>query len=153
MRWLLTIVVLLASLTPCLAEDRLPSRPIEVPLAAVPDHGPWSFDLIDFRAGQRLLRLTPKADLDPHSVFVVKHHLGLAGGYENGVGRYPAVDRKTQRAFMQEQMTVLVSLTSAHYRVGYVSAWGLHCYLNLEQVFDLHESRTASQFGLSFSTR
>ena len=181
MRWLLTIVVLLASVTPCLAEDRLPSRPIEAPLAAVPDHGPWSFDLIDFRDGQRLLRLTPKADLDPHSFFVVKHHLGLAGGYENGVahgslgyyitvaewgrwnfgvpsieigvGRYPAVDRQTQRAFMQDQMTVLVSLTSAHYRVGRISAWGLNGYLNLEQVFDLHENRAGSQFGFSFSTK
>ena len=45
---------------------------------------------------------------------------------EIGVGRYPAVDRQTQRAFMQEQMTVLVSLTSAHYRVGRISAWGLN---------------------------
>ena len=49
MRWLLTTVCFLASLTPALAEDSLPSRPIDVPLAAVPTHGPWSFDLIDFR--------------------------------------------------------------------------------------------------------
>ena len=128
-----------------------------------------------------MLRLRPKADDVPHSFFVVKHHFGLAGGYENGVahgslgyyitvaewgrwnfgvpsieigvGRYQAVDRQTQRAFMQDKMTVLVSLNSAHYRVGRIAAWGLTGYLNLEQVFDLHENRTASQFGLSFSTR
>lgn len=181
MRWLLTTVCLLASLTPCLAEDRLPSRPIEVPLAAVPDHGPWSFDLIDLREEQRLARLTQHVDVDPHSFFIVKHHLGVAGGYDNGIahgsvgyyltvaewgrwnfgvpsvelgmGRYPAIDRASQRPTTTDQLTVLVSLTSAHYRVGYVRAWGVHCYLNLEQVFDLHENRTASQFGLSFSTK
>ena len=47
----------------------------------------------------------------------------------------------------------MVSLTSAHYRVGYVRAWGVNCYLNIEQVFDLHANRTGSQFGLSFSTK
>ena len=181
MRWLLTTVCLLASLTPVLADDRLPARPIDVPLAAVPDHGPWSFDLIDFREDERLARVTPRVDIDPHTFFIVKHHLGIAGGYDNGIahgsvgyyltvaewgrwnfgvpsieigmGRYPAIDRASQRAVMTDQLTLLVSLTSAHYRVGYVSAWGVNCYLNLEQVFDLHESRTASQFGLSFSTK
>ena len=54
---------------------------------------------------------------------------------------------------MKDQLTFMVSLTSAHYRVGYVRAWGLNCYLNLEQVFDLHDNRTGSQFGLSFSTK
>ena len=56
MRWLLTTVFLLASLTPALAEDRLPARPIDVPFAVVPDHGPWDFDLIDFREGEKLPR-------------------------------------------------------------------------------------------------
>ena len=79
MRWLLTIAVLLASCTPCLAEDRLPSRPIEVPLAAVPDPGPWSFDLIEFRAAQRRLRPTPTADLAPPRPFVRTPPPGLAG--------------------------------------------------------------------------
>ena len=181
MRCLLTTVCLLASLTPVLAEDRLPSRPIEVPLAAVPDHGPWSLDLIDFREDERRARATPLVEIAPHSFFIVKHHLGVAGGYENGIthaslgyyitvaewgrwnfgvpsieigmGRYPAIDRLTQRPITEDQLTFLVSLTSAHYRVGYIRAWGLNCYLNLEQVFDLHESRTASQFGLSFSTK
>jgi hypothetical protein len=181
MRWLLTTVVLLALLTPVRAQDCLPAHVIDVPFAAVPDHGPWSFDLIDFRAEQRLARDAPKADLDPHSFFIVKHHLGVAGGYDNGtahgsvgyyitvaewgrwnfgvpsievgVGRYPAIDRASQRSIMADQLTVFVSLTSAHYRVGYVRAWGLTGYLNLEQVYDIHTNRTASQFGLSFSTK
>ena len=85
MRWLLTTVFFLASLTPCLAEDRLPARPIEVPFAVVPDHGPWSLDLIDFRAEERLARVAPRAEVAPNTFFIVKHHLGVAGGYENGV--------------------------------------------------------------------
>ena len=181
MRWLLTTVCFLASLTPALAEDRLPSRAIDVPLAVVPAHCPWSFDLIDLREEERRARLTPHVDVDPHTFFNVKQHLGIAGGYDNGIGhgsvgyyltvaewgrwnfgvpsleiglgRYPMIDRRSQRSIMKDQITFLVSITSAHYRVGYVQAWGLHCYLNLEQVFDLHENRTASQFGLSFSTK
>jgi len=180
MRWLLTTVLLLASLTPVLA-DRLPARPIDVPLAVVPDHGPWSFDLIDVREEARLAAQLPRVDVDPHTFFVVKQHLGVAGGYDNGiahgslgyyltvaewgrwnfgvpsievgVGRYPMIDRASQRSVMKDQLTFMVSITSAHYRVGYVQAWGVNCYLNLEQVFDLHENRTGSQFGLSFSKK
>ena len=51
---------------------------------------------------------------------------------EIGVGRYPVLDDRSRRSVMKEQVTMMVSLTSAHYRIGYVSAWGLHCYLNLE---------------------
>lgn len=183
MRWLLTLVFVLASLTPALADDRLIARPIEVPLAAIPDHGPWDLDLIDLRAEEHLSRLMlkPAADVDPHTFFNVKHHLGIAGGYDSGiahgsvgyyltvaewgrwnfgvpsieigVGRYPIADRLSQQMVMSDQVTVMVSITSAHYRMGYIRAWGLHCYLNLEQVFDLHEDRTASQFGLSFSSK
>lgn len=181
MRWLLTTVCLLASLTPVLAEDRLPARAIEVPLAAVPDHGPWSFDLIDYREEERLARLAAPLDATPHTFFIVKHHLGMAGGYDNGVvhgsvgyyltvaewgrwnfgvpsleigmGRYPAIDRLSQRPIMKESLTFLVSLASMHYRVGYVRAWGLTGYFNLEQVFDLHQNSAGSQFGFSLSTR
>ena len=181
MRWLLTTVCLLASLTPALAEDRLPGRAIDVPPAAVPDHGPWSFDLIDFRAEERLTRARPRADVDPHTFFIVKHHLGIAGGYDNGIlhgsvgyyltvaewgrwnfgvpsleigmGRYPAIDRLSQRPIMKDSPTLIVSIASAHYRVGFVRAWGMNGYLNLEQVFDLHENRAGSQFGFSLSTK
>jgi hypothetical protein len=183
MRWLFTAVLLLASLTPALADDHLPSRPIDVPIAIVPDHAPWDFDLIDWRAEQRLARehLTPAADADPHTFFIVKQHVGIAGGYDGGiahgaigyyltvaewkrwnfgvpsievgVGRYPMIDRLSQQPIMKDQVTFMVSVSSAHYRVGYVQAWGLHCYLNLEQVFDLHTDRMVSQVGLSFSSK
>ena len=181
MRWLLTTVCLLASLTPALAQDRLPGRPIDVPFAVVPDHGPWSFDLIDFRAGERLARAAPRTEVDPHTFFIVKHHLGIAGGYDNGIlhgsvgyyltvaewgrwnfgvpsleigmGRYPGIDRLSQRPIMKDALTLLVSIASAHYRVGYLRAWGLNGYVNVEQVFDLHENRAGSQFGFSFSTK
>jgi hypothetical protein len=63
------------------------------------------------------------------------------------------IDRATQRPIMKEQMTFLVSIASAHYRMGYVRAWGVNCYLNLEQVFDTHDNRNGSQIGLSFSTK
>jgi hypothetical protein len=87
MRWLLTTVCLLASLTLVLAQDYLPARPIEVPPATVPNHGPWSFDLIDFREEERLARahVALQVDVDPHTFFNVKQHLGIAGGYDNGI--------------------------------------------------------------------
>ena len=47
----------------------------------------------------------------------------------------------------------MVSVSSAHYRVGYIQAWGLHCYLNIEQAFDLHTNQMVSQFGMSFSSK
>jgi hypothetical protein len=181
MRWLFTTVFLLASLTPARAGEHLVSRPIDVPLAAIPDHGPWDFDLMDLRAEQRLAERAPAAEIAPHSFFNVKHHLGVAGGYDNGifhgsvgyyltvaewgrwnfgvpsleigVGRYPVIDRLTQRPTTKDSLTFLVSLASAHYRVGYLRAWGLHGYFNIEQVFDLHENRAGSQFGFSVSTR
>ncbi|MCU1381552.1 MAG: hypothetical protein JWL71_249 [Acidobacteria bacterium] len=181
MRWLLTIACVLASLTPARAEDRLPVRVIDVPFATVPDHGPWSFDLIDYRAEERLAAAPRHVDADPHTFFNVKHHLGAAAGYDNGilhgsigyyltvaewgrwnfgvpsleigVGRYPTIDRLSQRPVKKDSVTLLVSLASAHYRVGYLRAWGLHGYLNVEQVFDLHENRAGSQFGFSLSTK
>jgi len=183
MRWLFTAVVLLASLTPARADDTLMARPIDVPIAIVPDHGPWDFDLIDLRAEERLARahVKPVADVDPHTIFVIKQHVGIAGGYDNGiahgsvgyyvtvaewghwnfcipaievgVGRYPTIDRVSQHAIMKDQVTFMVSVASAHYRLGYIRSWGLHCYLNAEQVFDLHNNTAASQFGLSFSSK
>ena len=87
MRWLLTTVCLLASLTPVWADDCLPSRELDVPFAVVVNREPESFDLIDFREDERLARVTPRVDIDPHTFFIVKHHLGIAGGYDNGASR------------------------------------------------------------------
>jgi len=35
-------------------------------------------------------------------------------------------------------------MASAHYRAGYIAAWGVNWYVNLEQVFDVHASRAGS---------
>ncbi len=90
MRWLLTTACLLASLTPALADDRLPSRPLDVassPPSLLPSAQPINFDLVDFRQEQREASIPPRTDADPHTFFVVKHHLGIAGGYDNRSGR------------------------------------------------------------------
>jgi hypothetical protein len=181
MRWLLTTVVVLASLTPAWADETLPSRPVDVVLATLPPPQPINFDLVDLRAEQRDARTPPRSDSDPHSIFVIKQHVGIAGGYDNGsahgsigfyitvaewgrwnlgvpsleigVGRYPAYDARLNRSFMKDEFAFFVSMASAHYRAGYISAWGVHWYVNLEQVFDVHANRAGSQLGISFSKK
>ena len=177
---LLTMACALALLTPA-AGDYLPSRDLVLPFAIVTGREPESFDLIDFREAKRA-ELRPKpVDADPHSIFVIKQHLGIAAGYDNGIARgavgwyltvaewkrwnlgvpspeigfarYPVYDAKLGRALMQEQMTFLVSVASAHYRLGYVRSWGLHAYLNLEQIYDARSNQGGSQFGISFSSK
>ena len=179
MRWLVTTVCLLASLTPVFADDCLPSRELNVPFAVVLNREPESFDLIDFR--EQRTRPAAANDAAPHTLFVVKQHVGIAGGYDNGaahgsvgfyltvaewgrwnfgvpsfevgMGRYPVYDKVSRQAVMRDQITFFVSLASAHYRAGYLRAWGLNWYVNLEQVFDMQANRGGSQIGLSFSTK
>jgi hypothetical protein len=178
MRWLLSTVFLLAFLSPAFADETLPSRSLDLPIAIVVD-APINFDLLDFREEARLP--PPPTESTPNSFFVVKQHVGFAGGYDNGsahasvgfyitvaewgrwnfgvpsfevgVGRYPVFDRLTNRSFMKDQIAFFVSLASAHYRAGYLRAWGLNWYVNLEQVFDMKANRGGSQFGISFSTK
>ena len=178
MRWLFTSVFLLAFLSPAFAEDALPSRSLDLPIAFVIE-APISFDLLDFREEARLPPPVPESP--PNSFFVVKQHIGFAGGYDNGsahasvgfyitvaewgrwnfgvpsfevgVGRYPVYDRLSNRSFMKDQIAFFVSLASAHFRAGYIRAWGLNWYVNLEQVFDMKANRGGSQFGISFSRK
>jgi hypothetical protein len=178
MRGLFATVFLLAFLPPAFAGEALPSRSLDLPIAIVVE-APISFDLLDFREEARLP--PPKSESTPNGFFVVKQHVGFAGGYDNGsahasvgfyitvaewgrwnfgvpsfevgVGRYPVYDRLTNRSMMKDQIAFFVSLASAHYRAGYVKAWGLNWYVNLEQVFDMKANRGGSQFGISFSTK
>src|SRR5438876_2228083 len=180
MRWPLISVFLLALVAPVLAEEYLPSRGLDLPIAIVPYVEPGSFDLMDFREQQRAPAKS-RVDTDPHSIFVVKQHVGLAGGWDGGVahgsvgfyltvaewgrwnfgvpsfevgmGRYPVYDRTSNQSVMKDQMTFFVSIASAHYRAGYLRAWGVNWYVNLEQVFDVQANRGGSQIGLSFSTK
>ncbi|PYR30070.1 MAG: hypothetical protein DMF92_09765 [Acidobacteria bacterium] len=180
MRWPLISVFLLALVAPVLAEEYLPSRGLDLPIAIVPYVEPGSFDLMDFREQQRAPAKS-RVDTDPHSIFVVKQHVGLAGGWDGGVahgsvgfyltvaewgrwnfgvpsmeigiGRYPVYNSFTRQSFMKDELTFLVSVASVHYRAGYLRSWGVNCYINLEQVFDLHSNQAGSQFGLSFSRK
>ena len=182
MRGLFTVVVFFASLTSAVAADEpLPSRPIDVVLATLPAAAPISFDLVDVREATHADLPQPKSDATPHSFFVVKQHIGIAGGYDNGsphgsigfyitvaewkrwnlgvpgievgVGRYPSYDARLGESFMKDEFAFFVSMASAHYRAGYIKAWGVHWYVNLEQVFDVHANRAGSQLGISFSKK
>jgi hypothetical protein len=185
MQVLLTMVCLLALTRPAFADDCLPSRDLAAPPLIVSGREPESFDLLDFRdeerAAARARRGAQRVDAEPHTIFIVKQHVGIAGGFDNGVGRgsvgfyltvaewgrwnfgvpspeigigrYDVYDLATHIDQMKEQLTFLISVASVHYRLGYLRSWGLHAYLNLEQVYDVRSNEGASQFGLSFSSK
>lgn len=177
MGWLLSTLLLLSSPAPA---DALPSRDLSVPLFVAPDVEPTNFDLVDFREDIREEVRNIKVE-DPHSIFVIKRHIGASVGYDNtvvhgsvglymtiaevgrwnfgvpsvafGLGRYPTYDRSERQSTMQAQPTVFVSIASVHYRVGYVRSLGFNAYINLEQVYDMRHNMSGSQFGVSFSTK
>jgi hypothetical protein len=181
MRCVLFTIVVLSSLTPAWADEVLPSRPIGVQLVALPDAQPISFDLVDAREAARVALIPARSDSTPHTFFAIKQHIGIAGGYDNGsphgsigfyitvaewkrwnlgvpsievgIGRYPAYDARLNQSFMKDEFAFFVSMASAHYRAGYIRPWGVHWYVNLEQVFDVHANRAGSQLGISFSKK
>jgi hypothetical protein len=178
--WLITTVMLLSA-APAVADEVVPSRALELPqVALVQDVEPISFDLLEYRESV----LEEKKNIqneDPHSIFVIKRHLGVAAGYDNtvvhgsvglyltvaewgrwnfgvpsvgfGWGRYPIYDRRQRQAMMKAEPTVFVSIASVHYRVSYLQSLGVNWYINLEQVYDLRYNMSGSQFGVSFSTK
>jgi len=173
--------LLLASLTPASADDLLPMRTIAPAYSLLPAELPVSFDLVDLRQEQRVASLPVKSDNVSHTHFITKHHIGVAAGYDNGtahgslgyyltvaewgrwnfgvpsialgLGRYPSYDARLGQSIMQEELGIFVSMASAHYRAGYIESWGLHWYVNIEQVFDVHANRATSQIGVSFSKK
>jgi hypothetical protein len=180
MGWLLTTVLLL--LSPASSDpERLPARDLALPLVVVQAVEPLNFDLIDVRDVARLEALKARPDDDPHSIFVVKRHLGASAGYDNtiahgsvglyltvaewgrwnfgvptigvGAGRYRLYDRSLGQTLTKDQVTVFVSIASVHYRVSYLPSLGVTWYLNFEQVYDLRYSMPGSQFGVSFSSK
>jgi len=180
MGWAVAALLLLSGSSQEAGDSLLPSHSIDVLAATVVSREPSSFDLVDFREEQRE-RTQARPDVESRSMFGLKRHVGVAAGYDNenlhasvgfyltvaewgrwnfgvpsfeiGVGRYPAYDRVSNRAFLQDQMAFFVSLASAHFRAGHVQAWGLNWYVNLEQVFDMKANRSGSQFGISFSKK
>ena len=181
MGWLLTTILLLSQGAAASPEGIVPSRDLDLPPIIVQAIDPMNFDLLEFREEQT--RVDPKAvrDEDPHSIFVIKRHIGASAGYDNtvihgsvglyltvaelgrwnfgvpsvafGLGRYPIYDRTERRASMKSEATIFVSVASVHYRVGYVRSLGVNAYVNLEQVYDLRYNMAGSQFGFSFSTK
>jgi hypothetical protein len=179
MRWLLGAAFLLA-VSPAFADERVPSRDLLFPPFAVSGIELVNFDLADARAEQRE-QSTSRLDVEPHSLFNIKRHIGVSAGYDNGnarsgvglyltvaewgrwnfglpgvefgFGRYAVYDRQRRQSTMKNQSTLLVSLASVHYRVGYLRSFGVHWYINLEQVYDMRTNLAGSQFGVSFSRK
>lgn len=179
MGWLITTLLVLSPVAPA-SVDVVPSRDLLLPPAIVNGIEPVNFDLVDMRDEIREEKRNIRVE-DPHSIFVIKRHIGASIGYDNtilhgsvglyvtiaelgrwnfgvpsvafGIGRYPTYDRADQEASMKSQPTVFVSVASVHYRVGYVRALGVNAYVNLEQVYDLRHNMSGSQFGFSFSSK
>lgn len=175
---LMPAVLLLLAASPLLASDPLPSRALTLPPAVVSGSEPASFDLLDLREGEGHSP-APVSETTPRTIFVIKHHVGVAAGYDNGVvhgslgyyvtvaewgrwnfgvpspalgfGRYHAYDAKNKRTFIKDESSIFVSLASVHYRAGYLRTLGVNWYVNLEQVFDIRRNMAGSQVGLSFS--
>lgn len=179
MRWLLSLLFVLASVAPGWAEPLLASRDLTFAPFVVGGVEAMSFDLIDFRAEQTLRPQIP--DVEPHSIWSIKRHIGASAGYDSGifhgsvglyltmaewgrwnygapavevgVGRYRRYDSKSGLMYTASDTTIMISLVSVHYRVGYIRSLGVNWYINLEQVFDMRDSLPGSQFGFSFSRK
>ena len=179
MGWLLVTVPLLPALDPS-ASDPLSSHDVTAAPFILEDALPVNFDLIDFRAERRELA-TSHPEAPRHTIFGLKHHLGFAGGYDNGIvhgsvgfyvtvaewgrwnfgvtspevgwGRYPTYDSRLKQSVTKTEGTVFVSLASVHYRVRYLPSLGVNWYIHLEQIFDMRANVGGSQVGFSFSTK
>ena len=156
----------------------LESRVLPIYLIVVPDteHG-LNFDLYDVRA--ELAEPAKLSDAPPHSIFQIKRHIGFAAGYDNGIvhgslglyltvaeigrwnfgvtspevgfGRYREISDRTRQPIIKTESTILISLASVHYRIGYLRSIGKVWYFTLEQIYDSRANLTGSQFGFSFS--
>jgi hypothetical protein len=155
----------------------LPSRVLPTLLIVLPDTPGTNFDLYDVRA--ELADTASHNEVQPHTIFAVKRHVGLAAGYDNGIvhgslglyltvaqlgrwnfgvtspeigfGRYRVINERTRQPLMKTQSTVLISLASVHYRGGHIRSIGKDWYFTLEQIYDSRANLTGSQFGFSFS--
>ena len=155
----------------------LPSHALPTSLIVLPATEGINFDLYDVRA--ELAEPASHNEVQPHSIFTIKRHVGLAAGYDNGIvhgslglyltvaqigrwnfgvtspafgfGRYREMNARTRQSFMKTESTVLISLASVHYRGGYLRSIGKVWYFTLEQIYDSRANLTGSQFGFSFS--
>jgi hypothetical protein len=155
----------------------LPSRILPISLCTLPDAQAINFDLYDVRA--EMADGGSHHEVDPHTIFAIKRHVGFAAGYDNGIvhgslglyltvaqlgrwnfgvtspevgfGRYREINQRTRQPLVKTESTVLISLASVHYRGGYIRSIGKDWYFTLEQIYDSRTNLTGSQFGFSFS--
>ena len=155
----------------------LPSRIVPTALTVLPDLQGINFDLYDVRV--EMTAPVIHQEVEPHSIFAIKRHIGFAAGYDNGIvhgslglyltvaqlgrwnfgvtspevgfGRYREMNTRTKQSIMKTETTVLISLASVHYRGGHIRSIGKDWYFTLEQIYDSRANLTGSQFGFSFS--
>ena len=180
MGWLLVAVLLLPGSNQPPPPEVLVSHPVATVTIVLPDVEPASFDLMDFREEQREQALGSN-DVERRSRFGIKKHIGIASGYDNGIlhgslglyltvaefgrwnfgvmapeiglARYTLYDERRRQPVTKTEYTILISLASVHYRVGYLPSIGMNWYVNLEQIFDVRSNLPGSQLGISFSSK
>src|SRR4029453_2845583 len=146
MGWLLVAILLLPVSNQPPPPEVLVSRPMAMVPIVLPDVGPAAFDPMDLREEQRE-RAASSYDVVHRSRFGVKRHIGIASGYDNGIlhgsvglyvtvaefgrgnfgvmapeiglARYTLYDDRRRQPVTKTEYTILVSLASVHYRVGY----------------------------------
>ncbi len=174
---LFLVAFAIAGLNSATPAEPLTSRVLPTSLFVIPDRPSLNFDLYDMRAAAT--EPASHSEVQPHTIFSIKRHIGLAAGYDNGVvhgslgmyltvaqvgrwnfgvtspeigfGRYREFDERTKQAFMKTESSILISLASVHYRGGRIRSIGKDWYFTLEQVYDSRSNMTGSQFGFSFS--
>jgi hypothetical protein len=177
---LLAIAVITLACVSSASADVLPARDLALPPFAIDGATFVNFDIVDVLEGERPPARVV-GEIQPRTIFDRKRHVGVAIGDDNGIlhtsfgfywtvaewkrfnfgvpalevgiGRYPEYDPVLKTTIMKTKPTLLISLLSLHYRVGYVRAFGMNAYLNFEQVRDLRERFIGSQFGISFSRK
>jgi hypothetical protein len=174
---LLLALVYAVGLNSTVPAEPLASRVVPISLFVIPDGRSVNFDLYDVRA--ELAEPVSHSEVESHTIFSIKRHVGFAAGYDNGVvhgslglyltvaqlgrwnfgvtspeigfGRYREFNERTKQPFMKTESTILISLASIHYRGGHIRSIGKDWYFTLEQIFDSRANVTGSQFGFSFA--
>jgi hypothetical protein len=172
-------LLLSMALAPASAITPLPSRELPVAYVELAEAPLENFDIFDVRFE---MRQPPQyVEVAPHSIFVLRPHIGIAAGYDQGIihgslgfyltvaevgrwsfaapspgigfGRYQVYNAHTQQSLTEVQSTILVSLASVHFRGGYLRSINKNWYVTFEQVFDARANINGSQMGISFANR
>jgi hypothetical protein len=174
------VAALLASSAPQSSAELLPSRPLPGGVVVVESREPSNFDLVDYRT-EAIEPPRPTRETEPHTIFGIKRHVGVAAGYDNqmthasvgwyitvaewgrwnfgipspavGIGRYATYNSRSRQFVTTTDYSIIISLTSIHYRAGYIKSLGMNWYVNVEQIFDVRANMPGSQVGISLSKK